>query len=81
MISIKIPVASLFGPRLVNGRFPVMTRYSLRLPPVKGSKKVTLHHGDVLNFYDSASKYLILNVSVSYDFSANAVNYDMIVER
>ena len=52
----------------------------IEAPSVKSTQKITLNHGDILNFYDSTLKRLVLNVSFSYDFTINTVNYDTIVD-
>lgn len=65
-----------------NGKWQISCDDTLFIetPSMKDRQKVALHHGDILNFYDNTSKQLVLNVSFSYDFTDNAVNYDTIVD-
>lgn len=76
----EIPVCISVWPE--NGKWQISCDDTLFIdtPSTKDSQKVALHHGDILNFYDSASKQLIFNVSFSYDFTANSVNYDTIID-
>lgn len=52
----------------------------IETPAAKGSRKVTLQHGDILSFFDSASKGFLFEASFSYDYAVTTANYDTIVD-
>lgn len=47
---------------------------------VKDCSETAIHHGDILNIHSAADKAKLLTLSLSYDFTVSAMDFDTIID-